>query len=322
MNHPYEDNQEEIIAHMTPAEIRELSNIQGKMEFDPQTNLPSFKSLMHMSNHPEVKNKMIEWEGNRFAGGGEVEGINNFIRSSGRYGDTEAVKLPTVIANLFDRALNNGRPSINPKTGKREYFLGGLLGGLGNIFSSFMPAAGGVIKSLAPSLGNMAGSALGSLGQRFGMGQLGNQLGNMAGNTLGNLGSQIGSDMEGGQMQSPSAYARQGAGQFGQQAAPAMGNAFGQYAQNRASQMSNPYARQAMSHMGNMGGQMMGNMGYEGANSLAQNRSPQFGSTAMGTASNYMGQYNNPYAQFGSQVMNPTAYGMQSPNLISTYQGG
>lgn len=320
--HPHQDTEHEIVAHMTPAEVRELAQLQGGMEHDERNQLPSFRKLAHLMGQPNVQSKMIEWEGNRFAGGGEVDGMNEMLRKSGRYGDTEAVMLPRVVANLFDRALTGGHPSINPRTGKREYFLGGLLGGLSNIFnkvasplSSFIspiaktlaPVAGGVLSQFAPQIGQFAGNALGGVASSLGAGPLGMKLGNMAGNTLGGLASSLGQGLtnygQGGPSVNPADLARQTASHFGQQAAPALGQHFGQSVSNYGQSMQNPYLSAGMQHLGNFGGQMMGNMGYEGANALGGNRMPQFGNTAQATAQNYLGGIDHPLAQGASQML-------------------
>lgn len=327
MHHnPYDDTEEMIIAHMSPSEIKELAQFMpGGLEADPQTRLPSFKKLMGLMNHPSVKNGLIEWEGNRFAGGGEVEGFNNFLRNSGRFGDTMAVHLPRPLADLFDRALSGGQPSINPKTGRREYFLGGFLGGLGKIFSpisnalspilspvmnavkpiasAFAPMAGNALKTMAPIAGAMGGKALGGMASAAGLGPLGNILGNTVGNALGGMASNIGSQMAGGQSPAYAQAGRQAVQETGQNMAPYVSEHVSQMGQNMANRFQNPYLQQMATHMGNFGGELAHNMMNTGATAFGGGTRPNYGQAAANTGANYLSQFQNPFAQAGSQML-------------------
>lgn len=309
MHHsPYADNHELILAHMSPSEIRQLAELQGDMDHDPHTRLPSFKRLGDMLSHPQVKQNLIEWEGNRFAGGGEVEGINHLLRKSGRYGDTEMVHLPRPLADLFDRALSGGRPSINPHTGKREYFLGGLFSGLSNILSpvkSFLgsaanvlkPIAGSVMQHFGPVAGQLAGTALSGMADRYGMGSLGSDLGQHFGDTVGHMMGNLGSSWEGGGSPSPQQVAAQGATHFGSAAIPRMASSAQNYVQNKAQNFQNPYVQAMLNHGAGAGASMMNHMGENAINSMHSGQNPNFLGAANRGMANYMGGIQHPIPQ-------------------------
>lgn len=305
---PYADNNELILAHMSPSEVRQLVELQGSHDHDPHTRLTSFRRLGEMMEHPEVRKNMIEWEGNRFAGGGEVEGLNHLLRKSGRYGDTDMVHLPRPLADLFDRALSGGSPSINPQTGKREYFLGGLFSGLssvlspiknviGSAFNAVKPIAGSVMQHFAPMAGQLAGTALSGAAERYGMGPLGADLGQHFGNTVGHLMGNFGQSLAGGSTPSPQQVATQGATHFGSYAIPRMADAAQNYAQNKAQNYQNPYVQAMLHHGAGAGASMMNSMGENAINSLNSGQNPNFLGAANRGVANYMGGIQHPIPQ-------------------------
>ena len=285
----YQDDEFEVIAHMSPDEVRELDALQGGRHIDKHTNLPTYRPLAYVMHHDSVRPLIDDWERNKYAGGGEVNGINQHLRNMGRYGDTEVVKLPRALAELFDRALNDGRPSINPHTGKREYFLGGLLGGLGKIFSpvtSLISNAMPGIGKFLPGLAEKGLSTLGSIAQQ-GFNDVSSGNFNPANFAKNAFSTAVGNFAPiAGQM------AQQGLSALGTEAgSPQLGEMAGQFANN-----------------------MLTNVAPQAANAFAQgSQMPNFGRSAaeqMGNAiqSSQMGQ--NPYAAGFGQAMQGYGAGM------------
>ena len=308
MHNPYMDDDYEVIAHMSPDEIRQLDELQGGRHIDLHTKLPTYRPLFHLMQREEIRPHLEELERSNFAGGGEVEGINQYLRDRGRYGDTEVVKLPRPIAELFDRALNGGRPSINPHTGKREYFLGGLLGSIGKIFSpitsalgKFIPglsAAGDAIKGAANlgDLGNAALSTLGSIGQNaissIGSGDF--NIGNFAKNALSTAVNNF----------SPIAgqLAKTGLNAMGSEMGiPDIGQAAGNFAENMLTNVAPQYAQNFADNAPNN-------------HSLGQ---AVAGAAGNGIQDSPLGQ--NPYGSGAATALNKYSGGMNAGD--SLYQG-
>lgn len=266
----YQDNEQNVIAHMSPSEIDELLRIQGRNEIDPHTGFHSFAPLGEYISHQQVSPHIDSFIQNYRGQPRANAGLSRYIEDSGQHGDTKAVVLPRVLANLFDNALNNGRPMINPKTGKRQYFLGALLGGLGSILSpltgaisGMLPGIGGALSSAAssilPSLGSAASSILPTLGKAAS--SILPQIGNMASSVLPQLGNM--------------------AGQGLQQLAPHLGN----MAAQGISSMAQRYG-------GNMGGQLAGAL------------SPAINSAVSGIASGLGQQLGGGQGNYGQTMQN------------------
>jgi len=314
-----QDNHQEIIAHMSPAEIMQLAQLQGGEYKDRNRgNIHSFLPLGELIAHRVLQPKIQEMQRQNFAHGGSVEGLNKFIRESGRYGDTEAVVLPKVMADLFDSALNGGKPSINPKTGKREYFLGGLLSSLGNIISPFTSAIGGLIKPLAstvaPMLGNLAQSGINAIGGQFGdtgkslAGALSPGIGNMITNMASNFGNS-GQDAEGGQSPSFMDSLRQGVGGAISNAAPQLGMMAGEKLGGLADKLSPGSG----SKVGNISSGLISSLGDYAGKNLAAGTAP----TASGVAQNAASSLGN---SIGGNINHPVASGIS--NALSSYGQG
>ncbi len=286
----YQDNEQNVIAHMSPSEIDELLKIQGRNEIDPQTGFHSFAPLGEYISHqrvsPHINSFMQNFQGQPRA----HAGLSRYIEDSGQHGDTKAVILPRVLANLFDSALNNGQPMINPKTGKRQYFLGNFLGGLGQILSpftsaisgmanKFIPGLGNAVSSIGSSLGNMASQGLSSLGNMASQGiqSLAPTLGNMASQGISSMAQKYGGDT-GGQIANALSPAISNAvsglaSGVGQQMGGGQGN-YGQTMQNAASQGLNALTPMAQQYAGNMAQNLAGNAMQGLANRFAPSASP------------------------------------------------
>lgn len=203
-----QDTPEYVFAHMMPNEIEDLSKIQGGAYTDPKTGYKSFLPLQTIIQHQAVAPHFNTFKEKYLANTADRSGLEDAFRKSGRFGDTEMVILPRPLADLFDHTLYGGRQPGNPKTGKREYFLGGLLNSMGNFFKPIsqavspllsgvssvakpiLSAVGNVAKpivnSLAPQIGQLAGAGVQKLGNMAGASNVGNILGNVVGDTVGN----------------------------------------------------------------------------------------------------------------------------------------
>jgi hypothetical protein len=298
MHNPYSDDDFEVIAHMSPDEVRQLDELQGGRHIDLHTKLPTYRPLFHLMQRDEIRPHIEELERSNFAGGGEVDGINQYLRDRGRYGDTEVVKLPRPIAELFDRALNGGKPSINPQTGKREYFLGSLLGSIGKIFSPITSTLGKFIPGLSAA-GNAIKGAV-NLGD----------LGNTALNTLGTIGQ--------------NAISSIGSGDFnvGNFAKNALSTAV-----NNFSPMAGKLAQTGLSAMGSeMGVPDLGQAAGNFANNMLSNVAPQY---AQNYANNTPNQQNLGQAVAGAagsgiqdSALGQNPYGGGAVTALNKYSGG
>lgn len=326
------DTDSYIIAHMSTPEIEELSKIQGGKHIDPSTKYPSFMPLGEVFGHQRFAPYAERFRNDYMQkNSGSDGGLEGAIRKSGRYGDTEAVILPRVLADLFDNALYGGRQPGNPHTGKREYFLGGMLSSIGNFLSPLAGSLGSLFKSAAPAIGQFASplisKGLSALGQKVGLSpelsdNLGNTIGNTASSLLTNYG-QSGTTPEGGtaeggaaQPQSALDILKQGAGNVLQQSLPSIAGAVG----GKAQELGNKQSPQMGTGLGNLASSLINNVGGNAATSLqgGQNPSPSaMGNTALDTlASNAREQIpniQNPIARAGAEG---------GLNTAEAYRGG
>lgn len=296
----FQDTDDEVICHMSKNEVRELSKLQGGLVLDTDRHIPTFMPMKDALEHSIMRMALDKWSRRAYRTGGQVNVIGNLLKKSGRNGDTELVVLPRVLADVLDIGIYGGSQPGNPKTGKREYFLGNLFGGLFNsikngfsslfgggggggggqqqvapqspsFMSNLMPMAGGMLSQYAPQLGQMAGQQIGNFADRFIPG-MGSMIGNAAGGMLGNMGQMAGQQMQ-GQQYSPMDYARSAAG--------SMGSAMGGMESN------NPFMKGASTAMNMFGG---GSSPFQ---------------SAMGGARSAMQNSGNPYlANYGTQAMN------------------
>lgn len=232
-----QDNEHYIIAHMSPLEIEELSKIQGGKVIDPKTGYHSFLPLGEVLGHQRFTPYLERFKNDYMANAGNHEqGLEAAIRKSGRYGDTEGVILPRQLADIFDNLLYGGQQPGNPETGKREYFLGGFLNSIGNMFkpltnfispivgkigSAIQGATSGISNALfnqdpnsiqsvtqqaagaAPAVAGMAAplisQGVSALGQRMGLSpETSQSIGGTIGDTAGGLIKNFGQSMGGG----------------------------------------------------------------------------------------------------------------------------
>lgn len=320
----FQDTDDEVICHMSKNEVRELSKLQGGLTIDTNRHIPTFMPMKEALEHSIMRMALDKWSRRAYRTGGQVNIIGNLLKSSGRNGDTELVVIPRVLADVLDIGIYGGSQPGNPKTGKREYFLGNLFGGLFNsikngfsslfgggggggggggqqqdapqapsFMSNMMPMAGSMLSQYAPQLGQMAGQQIGKFADRFVPG-MGSMFGNAAGGMLGNLGQMAGQQMQ-GQQSSPMNYGQ-------------MANAYKRNMDLHSQYAPMDYARSAAGSMGQAMGGMESNNPFMTGASTAMN---MFGGgsspfqSAMGGAKSAMQNSGNPYlANYGTQALN------------------
>jgi hypothetical protein len=154
-----------VLAHFNKHELEELDKAQGGKDIAKGTDIRQYKRLGEVFKNPHFKDMTLSAARQGHAMGGSI----NTMRHLGRHGDTEMALVPMHLADHFDSMM--GKKSINPHTGKREYFdFSSLASGLGNMLSSkAAPAAGSVpgASGAAPAAGGGWGSMLGSLANSF-----------------------------------------------------------------------------------------------------------------------------------------------------------
>lgn len=166
-----------ILAHMAPDEVEMMAHLQGGLHKSKTDGVPEFKPLWNLMQNPHIQMVMHHSGSDGYHGPEHLHGHLEQLRREGRNADTELVRIPREMSHLFDNII--GGPSINPHTGKHEYFLGSILSGL----SSLAPRLMGML----PSLGGLASSAAGAIGRA------GSALAPMAGRAAGALGSGLSS---------------------------------------------------------------------------------------------------------------------------------
>ena len=223
----------------------------------------------------------------------------NRLKTKGRFGDTELVVIPRVLADVMDLALYGSiQNNANPMTGKREYFLGNLFGGLFNTIKSGLG-------SLASGVGNMFGLGGGGAGTEAPSPQESMNPMPEYQDMIGGMGAYPGEsapmpDMYtggrgGGMMDMMKAYAPQAAqmagglvSKYAPQLGQMAGGKIGQMAEKFIPGMGNllgNFAGNALSSLGGMAGnQLQGNASYSPMD-YARNTAGQAGSTLGGMES-------------------------------------
>lgn len=90
------------------------------------------------------------------------------VRGAGRYGDDRLVHVNSEELGIMQGVF--GKPTINPKTGLPEFFLGGLFKGIGKIFKKVLSVAAKVIPFVAPfipGIGPLAQAGIAGLSGAF-----------------------------------------------------------------------------------------------------------------------------------------------------------
>lgn len=337
-----QDTESYIIAHMSSPEVEELAKIQGGKIIDEATGYPTFLPLGEVVGHKRMAPYMDHFKREYMSqNAGAHQGLEGAIRKSGRYGDTEAVILPRHLADIFDSLLYGGKQPGNPHTGKREYFLGGLLNSMGNFFkpmmgslSPFISKMGGMLKQAAPAIGQFAtpliSKGVSALGAGMGIPpalseMIGNQVGSTAGGLIQNYGRQETQGMpgmeggEGGgqQMQQPQSsldILRQGAGNLLQRTLPAIGNV----AQQGATALGNKIKPGMGTAIGGIANSLVNNMGGSLAQNLQEGQMPSVQSmgtpalnTFMDAGRSSLGNIQNPLARMAGEGALNTISGMQ-----------
>lgn len=195
------------LVHLSPHEAHMLDEIQGGSHRSPD-GVRMYSHLGNMMNHPHVHEYLHHASHERRMAAGGVahmptEGVNQMAHN-GMYHDTEMAYMPRHMQHVLDHMI--GGPDHNPIDGKKQYFLGDMLGSIKNAFSNpgqFINSATGAPEGTQTpgwgSLGQMAKGALGhfarsglqGLASQYGgpqeEGAPGGFYGNMGRSMLGNL---------------------------------------------------------------------------------------------------------------------------------------
>jgi hypothetical protein len=102
-----------------------------------------------------------------FAEGGivNVRTIAKDIAAMGRGGDTMLAHITPEEARMLRQRGGSG--TINPKTGLREYFIGGVFKAIGSVFKGVGKAIKGVVKGIGSIVKSIAKSAIGKMALTF-----------------------------------------------------------------------------------------------------------------------------------------------------------
>lgn len=173
-----------IEVHISPAEIADLNKLQGFVDQDLHGRKIYRNLWQKIEAFENLKDYLAAESRQKYASGGRVKDI----RPYGRYCDTEVALIPHSMREFLDEHIG---ASINPDTGKPEYFLGNFLSGIGNYFYPYLSHLGELGKQGINYVSNRFG-----FGSPFQMGQPQQpsepEQGYFEG-SLGNLGGGIGS---------------------------------------------------------------------------------------------------------------------------------
>lgn len=153
------------LVHLNKSEVSGLDKAQGGPSY--RGKYKEYSKLGHAFMHPEAIKALNKASRQYHANGGRAK-IDE-MRKHGRFGDTEIAYMPKHVADRLDRLM--GGTCRNPKTGKREYFLGALMGAL--------PMVGGLLSKI-PVVGKALGGMFGGGGGGGLLGGLGGLLGGAA----------------------------------------------------------------------------------------------------------------------------------------------
>lgn len=198
-----------VLGHFNRSELDQLDHLQGKRSVDHTSGLRKYNHIESLLENQHLMKKIAHHaaEHHQYAHGGQpMHHMINQMKQDGRFGDTEMALIGPRTEHILNHYCGGG--STNPEDGKPEYFLGSLLGGLGQA----------IIPGLTRGLGGFA-KGLGNWDSSKGFGE------NLKNSALGGLKSAFSSTDEEGNQQLPSM------GQIGQSAlrgGSAMMNSMGQ----------------------------------------------------------------------------------------------
>lgn len=333
------------LVHLSPHEAHMLDEIQGGSH-RTHDGVRMYSHLGHMMNHPDVHEYLHHASHERrMAAGGmahmPTEGINQ-LAHHGMYHDTEMAYMPRHMQHVLDHMI--GGADHNPIDGKKQYFLGDMLGSLKSAFNNpgaFINTMTGAPQgSQAPGWGDMASMAKNAFGQ-FARGGLQNMAQKMSepqegGSFYGNMGrGLLGSLAQKGltAMDNPGGagfdFSRQGLMNAGKSA---LGSA-ARFGVNKAFDMADRYMQPQGGGGGDEGGygggnpgsfqQMMGQMGGQYGSRAGSQYGSQFGGAAGRAAGRVTGggagEDYNPEAQGAERG---GAYGANLGNQFGSRAGG
>jgi hypothetical protein len=163
-----------ILAHFNRGELDELDHLQGKRNEDHTSGIRKYDKLEALLENPHLMKKISHHarEHHLAMGGHPMSHTIEQMKHDGRFGDTEMAMIGPRTEHILNHYCGGG--STNPYDGKHEYFLGALLGGLGqSLIPGLTRGLGGFAKGLTnwdSSKGfgaNLGNAALGGLKSAF-----------------------------------------------------------------------------------------------------------------------------------------------------------
>lgn len=164
-----------ILAHFNRSELDQLDHLQGKRNEDHTTGVRKYDKLESLLENPHLMQTIahhVKAHHHYAFGGHPMAPMIEQMKHDGRFGDTEMGMIGPRTEHILNHYAGGG--STNPIDGKHEYFLGALLGGLGQaIIPGLTRGLGGFAKGLGnwdSSKGfgeNLKNSALGGLKSAF-----------------------------------------------------------------------------------------------------------------------------------------------------------
>jgi hypothetical protein len=115
------------LAHFNKPELEALDKFQGKSE--RINGIKVYSKLKHIMETPGLEDQIHKDHHEQMLNGGrEFHEKLHGLAKNGRFGDTELAYISKPLMHRLDKSI--GGPSINPRDGKHEYFLGTMLGSM------------------------------------------------------------------------------------------------------------------------------------------------------------------------------------------------
>jgi hypothetical protein len=141
------------LAHFNKPELDALDKIQGGSE--RVNGVRIYSRLGTMLEHPDAKHHIRAMHHEHLASGGHaVHEQLKHMAHNGRFGDSEMAYVPKHVLHTFDHSI--GGPSINPRDGKHEYFLGTMLSAISRFARPAISAVSNLFKPAAQSAASSA----------------------------------------------------------------------------------------------------------------------------------------------------------------------
>jgi hypothetical protein len=127
------------LAHFNKPELDVLDRMQGKQE--KINGIRVYSKLSHLMEDPDLEEQIHRDHQEHMENGGhELHHKLHDMAKDGRFGDTEIAYISKPLMHRLDRSI--GGPSINPRDGKHEYFLGTMLESMSKYLNPAMERIG------------------------------------------------------------------------------------------------------------------------------------------------------------------------------------